>query len=218
VKKALLILSALLMVVSGVAAVSAYEAHIVNVTAHVENALVVPEEYVVGTVFPEEVVQWNICWALSESFIAQDRVEDVKYALFWEDKEIDWTKDPDACDPDDNDLYEPLWPYITLSTGDTNDWVGTVAPLPGAVAWGVLINVSDNTDCWHFRFDVPVFDDWYNPTTDPKVPSGILDDTQYCVVEETYTAPDGTVITGDVPHADLGSDLKIQVYEYSYPD
>ncbi len=54
-KKILLGLSALVMVLSGVAMVSAYEAHLINVTAHVENALEVdttPIDF--GTVFPEE--------------------------------------------------------------------------------------------------------------------------------------------------------------------
>jgi predicted porin len=38
-KKAILILAALMLVASGVAAVSAYEAHVVNVRSHVENAI-----------------------------------------------------------------------------------------------------------------------------------------------------------------------------------
>ena len=55
-RKPILILAALLLVVSGVAAVSAYEAHIVNVTAHVENALDVPITPIgFGVTFPQEV-------------------------------------------------------------------------------------------------------------------------------------------------------------------
>jgi hypothetical protein len=60
-KKVLLVLGALVIVLSGVAMVSAYEAHVINVTAHVENAIVLegvgigPDyEYDFGTVFPEE--------------------------------------------------------------------------------------------------------------------------------------------------------------------
>jgi hypothetical protein len=55
VKKVMLVLGALVIMVCGVAMVSAYEAHVVNVTAKVENALNVttdPLDY--GTVFPEE--------------------------------------------------------------------------------------------------------------------------------------------------------------------
>ena len=56
-KKVLLGLAALLMVSSGVAMVSAYEAHTVNVTAHVENAIALSPQAgwdlgQFGTVFP----------------------------------------------------------------------------------------------------------------------------------------------------------------------
>ena len=53
-KKILLSIIAVATVIGGVAAMSAYEAHVVNVTAHIENALKVipPEKLVFGTVFP----------------------------------------------------------------------------------------------------------------------------------------------------------------------
>jgi len=55
VKKLLLVLGALVMTVSGVAMVSAYEAHTVNVRAKVENALHLDRAVMdFGTVFPEE--------------------------------------------------------------------------------------------------------------------------------------------------------------------
>ena len=54
-KKVVLGLAALVLIVSGVAAVSAYEAHIINVKAKVENALTVGVSRLnYGTVFPEE--------------------------------------------------------------------------------------------------------------------------------------------------------------------
>jgi hypothetical protein len=61
-KKVLLVLSAIITVASGVAMVSAYEAHVVNVTAHVEQAIELRNfdnygpnyHYDFGTVFPEE--------------------------------------------------------------------------------------------------------------------------------------------------------------------
>jgi hypothetical protein len=54
-KKVILVLAALALVVSGVAAVSAYEAHVVNVRMKVETALTVPTLKIdFGTVFPEE--------------------------------------------------------------------------------------------------------------------------------------------------------------------
>jgi hypothetical protein len=56
-KKVILIITALVMMTSGVAAVSAYEAHIINVTAHVENALTVDSggpDIDFGVMFPQE--------------------------------------------------------------------------------------------------------------------------------------------------------------------
>ncbi len=54
-KKVLLVLGTLLVSISGVAMVSAYEAHIINVTAHVENAMSVNKDDIdFGTVFPQE--------------------------------------------------------------------------------------------------------------------------------------------------------------------
>ena len=53
-KKILLGLVAVVAVAGGVAALSAYEAHVINVTAHIENALYVhPESRDFGTVFPQ---------------------------------------------------------------------------------------------------------------------------------------------------------------------
>lgn len=61
---------------------AAYEAHIINVTAKIENALTVdttPIEF--GAMFPQEVAERNISLALSSSFQAEDRVDDVTYVI-----------------------------------------------------------------------------------------------------------------------------------------
>ena len=58
-KKILLGLVAVLIVISGVAGMSAFEAHVINVTAKIENALKVdttPIDY--GTVFPQEALDY----------------------------------------------------------------------------------------------------------------------------------------------------------------
>ena len=58
-----------MMTLSGVAMVSAYEAHVVNVKATVENALTVPVvEYDFGTCFPEEWLTREFNFRRSESF------------------------------------------------------------------------------------------------------------------------------------------------------
>ncbi len=218
-KKAILIVAAFLMLVSGVAAVSAYEAHIIDIKAHVENALGVPKEASFGVVFPQEVVEQDVCFGLSNSFIdpSYDRGSMVQYAMKWEPKPIE----EGYLDPDGDGFFEPLAPFVTLSPVDATD--GALPQVPPAwvpswaIAWGEMVKVipepetgpaGDLCDTWHLVFDVPVFDKWYNPDTDPKVPGGILyyDDDDYVIVDETVC---GQVVK--VPHADLGSNLKIQV-------
>jgi len=81
-KKIALSLIALVAVVGGVAAMSAYEAHVINVTAHIENALAVSTEAIeFGTVFPQEFVESDFTINLSESFLAAERVDDVEYVI-----------------------------------------------------------------------------------------------------------------------------------------
>lgn len=80
--KLLLSLAAVITVIGGVAAMSAFEAHIVNVTAHIENALAVsPKEILFGTVFPQEFLEKPFRISLSDSFKGADRVDDVEYII-----------------------------------------------------------------------------------------------------------------------------------------
>jgi hypothetical protein len=78
VKKAILIFAAMLMVVSGVAAVSAYEAHTINVKCKVENALSVSgdADMELGTIFPEEffIKHWTV--GISNSFAVLKGLEE----------------------------------------------------------------------------------------------------------------------------------------------
>ena len=81
-KKILLTFIAVFAVVSGIAALSAYEAHVINVTAHIENALSVsPEEIAFGTVFPQEYLTKPITIAMSDSFLEEERVDDIEYVI-----------------------------------------------------------------------------------------------------------------------------------------
>jgi len=81
-KKIILSIVAAIAVIGGVAAMSAYEAHVINVTAHIENALEVnttPIEF--GTVFPQEYLEKSFTMRLSSSFLAENRVDDVTYII-----------------------------------------------------------------------------------------------------------------------------------------
>jgi len=81
-KKILLGLAAVLVVAGGVAALSAYEAHIINVTAKIENALsVTPDSLPFGTVFPNEHLTKPLIVELSGSFLTEPRVDDVSYVI-----------------------------------------------------------------------------------------------------------------------------------------
>lgn len=61
---------------------AAFEAHVINVTARIENALSVPvEEIHYGTVFPQEQLDRVFDVVLSESFQEEDRVDDVDYVI-----------------------------------------------------------------------------------------------------------------------------------------
>jgi len=81
-KKALLITFALAIAVATVPMFAAFEAHVINVTAHIENALRVhTEELAFGTVFPQEYLELNFDIDLSDSFQGQDRVGVVEYVI-----------------------------------------------------------------------------------------------------------------------------------------
>jgi len=73
-KKILLTLGAVLAVTAGVVGMSAFEAHVINVTAHIENAMRVNTDPIsFGTVFPQEYLTKPLDISLSESFVGQDQ-------------------------------------------------------------------------------------------------------------------------------------------------
>ena len=83
-KKILLSLGAVTAVLVGASMFAAFEAHVVNVTARIENALSVPVAQSgidFGTVFPQEKLDKFFDVALSQSFQDEDRVDDVTYVI-----------------------------------------------------------------------------------------------------------------------------------------
>src|SRR3989344_3501591 len=81
-KKIGLGLVALVAVTVGVVGLSAFEAHVINVTAQIENALQVGVNAIeFGTVFPQEHLEQPLRVALSGSFLSEDRVDDVEYII-----------------------------------------------------------------------------------------------------------------------------------------
>jgi len=81
-KKLSLILGAIALTLVALPLFSAFEAHVINVTATIENALSVPIKAIdFGTVFPQEYLKESLGITLSDSFLAENRVDDVDYFI-----------------------------------------------------------------------------------------------------------------------------------------
>lgn len=213
-KKTILIVAALLMVFSGVAAVSAYEAHVINVTAHVENALTVSTDAAdFGTVFPQESFSYHRSIALSTSAVAElgdgaTELLEVNYQIFAETKLI-----PEGTDPYPSPVVEGFdgFDYYTWMhflkvglNGGTPLLVGPYSALsyPGAhILTGIngTLDAGNLSDMLDIILDVPVFEGSYNAITDLMI-----------------GMPVPTIIPASTPGfdpngMDFGIDLKIQV-------
>jgi hypothetical protein len=239
-KKVLLVLAAVVLVASGVAAVSAYEAHVINVRAHVENALSIlglqaPYELDFGTVFPEEWLIKDFTISTSESFCDENqwRMTAVNYTVWVEWKSMSDNGTPG--DPYDDTYYgwlgDALYigivdpPYTPAmekpeAAGGNLVWVGNVTPPgpPGALkVWDSPEPIykskgafKNETDRIVIGLDVPVFEDYYNPLTDM-----LQEDGTYAKKPSGLDDPT-VIIAKDDPRwdpegVDLGVDLKIQV-------
>ncbi|TSC69306.1 MAG: hypothetical protein G01um101466_94 [Parcubacteria group bacterium Gr01-1014_66] len=81
-KKILFTLGAAGVAVALVPLFAAFEAHVINVTARIENALNVPVQSIdFGTTFPQEKFDKTFDVRLSDSFVAENRVDDIDYVL-----------------------------------------------------------------------------------------------------------------------------------------
>ncbi len=214
-KGILLGLSVLVLALSGVAAVSAYEAHLINVTAHVENAMTVDTGAIdFGTVFPQEWFIRDFHVTVSDSFceLDQDRVSKIDYSIW-----VEWKPNPVGG------YYLWLGDALYVGIEATNKWPSTVPGNPGdlypvgappAGPPGAKYVMSstiplNKVDPWNFSdtitvgIDVPVFEGYYNALTDPEPkPSGLYDPTVIIPMGSPRWNPDGIY---------LGTDLKIQV-------
>jgi hypothetical protein len=216
------------LVASGVAAVSAYEAHVINVKAHVENALSVNTSDVnFGTVFPQEWLVEHRDIDLSDSAILEleDDLVAVNFCFFAEWKECNgemaywYDSNTDTwVGPTENYCNWMPFLYVGYNVNDDATQMTAVgnatAGPPSAqpiLACGQLRSGGGNNKLY-IAIDVPVFEGFYNPLTDPTPkPSGL----NY----PTYIIPDGSRKYVDMaadPNydpdgQDFGVDLKIQV-------
>jgi len=183
-KKIVLGLVAVVAVASGVAALSAYEAHVINVTAHIENALYVhPDALEFGTVFPQEYIERQFTVELSSSFQLQDRLDDVNYVIRQKPKCVNEAGEYAQIDyathqcPEGYTEMLSLCPFLSKLDGDSEDNNDTDHPsyfvdpdgvpgsgdeycvIPGADATGHLtIDGGDLLDLWIVDLKVPPVD------------------------------------------------------------
>lgn len=210
-KKVLLVLGALVVSISGVAMVSAYEAHLINVTAHVENAMTVNRDHIdFGTVFPQEWVLEEFIVGVSNSFCAvnQTRVSQINYSIW-----VEWK--PDGAGGFYPWLGDALYLGIDITDKRPQAAGGELTPVGPALPPGPpgAIEILQSTlalnkqapfnfnDIITVGLDVPVFDGYYNVLTDPTPkPSGL--DAPTVILTGARNVPDGIT---------LGADIKIQV-------
>jgi hypothetical protein len=117
------------IVLAGAAAFSAFEAHIINVTARIDNALSVETgaiEY--GPVFPEQYLTENIQVGLSDTFLSAQRDDDVEFVIKQKPKvktpcgTDSATSTPCGQDPNDNPV--PGDPYAIVTVGAPYNFTG----------------------------------------------------------------------------------------------
>lgn len=141
IKKILASLTLVSVMAVSAAMFAAYEAHVINVTAHIENALNVhSDELRFGTVFPQEYLEKQITIATSTSF--QNEADALAVAYVIKQKEKCISTDPNVIPkdkyapvhyathlcPDGYIVMETLCPFLSKMDGDTEDHNDTNHP------------------------------------------------------------------------------------------
>jgi len=186
-KKVLLGLGAIVVMIAAVPLFAAYEAHVINVTAHIENALRVhSNSYDFGTVFPQEhfegINTFTFEVGTSDSFCAtgQTRVLNIDYKIVRKPKPID-PADHQYCYDHRNDTTKPTdyytrcypnmcaalsaEPKLLDDVGNDIGFASFTDP-EVVIATGKLhkkVDIGDpmsddRTDIWYLDLDVPCFE------------------------------------------------------------
>jgi len=182
-KKTLLITAALTIVVVSVPLLAAFEAHVINVTAHIENALRVSPltgELDFGIVSPQEYLEKSIWITTSDSFceLDQRRVTSIDYKIVQKPKcrrNVDANPElplyekvnywDDQC-PENYTALPLLCGYLSKTPAYDDpqpfDDHGVLAfhdPTdPANVATGTINKDDDKTDEWIIDLAVPCFE------------------------------------------------------------
>ncbi len=139
-KRILLSIAVVVALAIGVVGMSAFEAHVINVTAKIENALSVPVDPITfGTVFPQEHLNRPLDIALSSSFIDEGRVDNVNYVIKQKIKPV-----PITAPTIDGIVQTGEWadakPIAVASV------MGTVSVMADINYLYVLLDINDSTD------------------------------------------------------------------------
>ena len=222
-KKGLLIVGTLAIVLATVPMFAAWEAHVINVTAHIENALkiIAPSDMSFGTVFPQEYREKSFYVTTSDSFCKPDqrRVLTIDYKIVQKPKcECDlWDpQSPELC-PDGQ--YAPvgyddhlcpsgytampsLCPYLSKTPSDD---IVDLEPFddpedPANIATGTIDKDLDKTDQWTLDLVVPCFE-------------GHCDQGWYDFVKgyNPDAIPDDYIVPFELESETFGCDLWIEV-------
>jgi hypothetical protein len=219
-RKVILVLAAIVLVASGVAAVSAYEAHVVNVKATVENALQVSTDNVdFGVVFPEEWLSEHFSVNFSDSFCQQERVNAVNITVWAEWKLL---SDNNTPDPADDTYYPWLGEALYIEFDSVYGYIGpAIDPAPsaqpaldanGEQIQGTITKGGDpDSYTIYVWLDVPVFEEFYNGLTD--VPDKPRAEWADLAANISCDVPSMILPLGTPQGIEMGVDLKIQVVD-----
>ncbi len=144
-KKILLGLGALGAVLVSASMFAAFEAHVVNVTATIENALAVAASHIkFGTVFPQEYLKQPLAVQLSDSFVREGRVDDVEYFIRQKPKCGITSQNGTVLD-EANTATGHILP--NNQTTSTDDYIIDCGPAPRQLTigevWGVLPSLCE---------------------------------------------------------------------------
>jgi len=226
-KKIIAAVAMISVVTLSAAMFAAFEAHVINVTAKIENALAVnttPIEF--GTVFPEEVLYSSpINMKLSDSFMAEDRVDDVEYIIRQKPKCALFDKDGNITDygrvtedgsgnficVDANYTKLPvLCPFLSKTPDNSPDNDGSIAAFHGSITdWTMADTLATQVLGRLAKSDNDVEDNWI---IDLHVPCFAGNCAQDYVVPEEYE------LDPALEHLQFGCDLWIEVTGISETD
>lgn len=235
----------LLLLVGGLAILplfAAFEAHVVNVTARIENALNVPIKSLdFGTVFPQEKLDQNFTVVLSQSFRDEDRVDDVEYVIRQKPKcqaidlanpapfaQVGEDADGEWLCPDGYEPMPLLCPYLSKAevspdgNGENDMRVrGPIPPFHGPIAldeWTMQTVQSFETDGRLDKSEQDVEDEWLIDLKVPCFGGHCAQDWESFVLEYNASAtPSAYIQPVENEHKVFGCDLWLEARGISLP-